>query len=401
MKITKIIIGALLTIGSTMSAFAQTNIPHLQDDQQKTSKAWEFGLGGSIFQFNRTSFSNFNKLNDGGYQFDLDLKHAVYGGNIYLARELNSQFYLDLQGTTGFTKESLNNDDKTKWFYMLGLGIQWRFGQYFGSKYIDPYLRAGINYMHKDFGIFYTGEEGLAPDEMKWVLENVHNKSGIDRKDLMPISLGGGINMWLNDRLGVGLEADYLLMPYKDVANSFQGTVRIMYRIGGKSKKPIPQIEYVETEKVIEKRVEVPVVVEKIVEVPGKTTNQTLCDYFNSITFEFDKDNLTPESEKIIDDIATILKQDPSKKYLITGYTDSKGAASYNENLSQRRAETISKALIDRGIDKIRLKSRGVGSKISVAQPNVADNIRDGDRKVTIESITNTEYWDYLPDNNQ
>lgn len=394
MKIHKIFIYALLASGSIGSLSAQET----STTEQKASKAWEIGIGGSVMQFNRTSFSNFSKI-ENGYQFDLSLRHSVWGGNLYIARELNSHFYLDLQGTAGFTKQALSNDDKNKWYYMAGLGLQWRLGEYFGSKYIDPYLRAGINYMHKDFQIFYDGREGLSPDEMTWVLDNIKNKSGVDRKDLMPVSLGGGLNMWLNDRIGVGFQADYLLMPYKDVANSVQGTVRLMWRLGGKSKKSAPVVEYVNIEKIVERPVVVEKVVEKIVEVPGKTEYKKLSESFNNINFEFDSADLTAESKKTVADIAAILKDDKDNNYLITGYTDSKGSSQYNEKLSRQRAASVVNELVNLGVPQSKLKSRGVGSKISYAKPSASDIVRNGDRKVTIELISNADYWDYLPNN--
>lgn len=389
----RLIIYLLLAAGCASSAFAQDS--DTQPTETKTSsKAWEVGIGGSAFQFSRASFSNFNKLSDGGYRFDLRLSHAVYGGNIYVARELTPHFYIDLQGTAGFTTQSLGNDDKNKWMFMIGPGLQWRLGEYFDSKYIDPYLRAGISYMYKDFSIFYEGEEGLAPDEMSWILENIKNKEGVDRKHMMPISLGGGLNMWMNDNIGIGMQADYLIMPYKNVANSLQGTVRLMWRIGGESKKPQPEVKYVEVEKIVEKEVIVEKIVEK--EVPVDKEIEQLCDFFNNIHFDFDKSTITPQSERSLSQIATVLKRDTSRRYLISGFTDSKGSAHYNSSLSRRRAEAVVKALIDRGVPANMLKSRGLGNKVSYAAPSASNSVREGDRKVTVELISNVDYWNYL-----
>lgn len=228
------IIYMILFAATAYPAVAQT--PDAGSAEKNPAKAWEFGVGGSVFQFSRTSFSNFTQL-ETGYMFNLKLEQAVFGGNLYAAKELNNHFYLDLQGTIGTTGKKPDDNNKTEWLYMLGPGLQWRIGEYFGSKYIDPYLRAGISYMHKEFDIMYAGTEGLNDQQMSWILNNLNNKAGDDRKNLMPVSLGVGINLWLNDRWGVGLQGDYLLMPYKDVANSLQGTLRILYRLGGKSKK--------------------------------------------------------------------------------------------------------------------------------------------------------------------
>lgn len=364
------------------------------ENKNKDSKAWEFGIGASAFQFSRAQFSNFADLNDKGYVFDLRLKHAVYGGNIYVARELSKHFYIDIQGTIGATEDRISGKDKTKMLFMIGPGIQWRLGEYFGSKYIDPYLRAGISYMNKGFNMNYR-YEGLTDEEMSWILANDLNKEGRDKRHLAPISVGGGINMWLNDRWGVGAQADYLIMPYSKIANSLQGTVRIMYRLGGKSKKTQaePIIEYVDRERIVERIVEKPIEVEKIVE---RVEYTKLYELFNNIYFDFDKATLTPKSEKIMDEIAKILKQNASNKYLITGYTDSKGSPEYNLDLSKRRAAAVVNALVDRGVPSGILKSVGVGKKISHIQPNANNDVREGDRKVTIELINNAGYWNNL-----
>ncbi len=392
MKINKFIICSLLSAASVIQIQAQDNEP-----KKKPSKAWEIGIGGSVMQFNRIGFSNFNRDKENGYVFDLELKHAVWGGNIYIARELNPNLFFDVQATGGFTKYALSADNKNKWYYMVGAGLQWRFGEYFGSKYVDPYIRAGINYMYKDFDILYKGSEGLSPDEMKWVMENFDNKDGRDRHHLMPVTMGVGLNTWLNDNFGIGMQADYVLMPYTKVANSIQGTARLMWRIGGKSKKPQSTIEIVEVERIVEK----PVIVEKIVEkeVVKEKEIKELCDFFNNINFEFNKAELTAESKKIVEYIAEVLKQDTSKKYLITGYTDAVGSEQYNISLSRRRAAAVVDYLIENGVPRSIIKSRGVGKKISYANAGESDDIRRGDRKVTVEVITNMHYWNYLPSN--
>ena len=388
----KYLIFTLLLAGGITPLAAQDRTGAQAD---KPRRAWEFGLGGTVYQFNRTSFSNFSKLDNGGYMFDLKLKNTVWGGNIYVARELSNHFYLDLQANVGYAGETWGNDNGS-WLYTGALGLQWRLGGYFNSKYIDPYLRVGAGYMYKDFTIFYTGTEGLSSEEMKWVMDNLQNKAGADKKHLFPVSAGVGVNMWLNDRWGIGLQGDYVLMPYKDVANSLQGTVRIMYRLGGKTKKSAPVVQYVDrpVDRVVEKIVEVEKVVEKIVEVPGK--EKMLINLFNNIHFDFDKATLTSDSEAVLDQVADIIKKDTNDNFLITGFTDARGSQQYNQSLSERRAKTVVDALVQRGVPKDILKARGVAGRIAIAAPSSSDEIRRGDRKVTIEIINNREYWDYL-----
>lgn len=380
-------------IAILLNIFPILNAQELETAQpQKSKKAWELGIGGTVFQFSRVGFSDFTRL-DNGYQFDIGLNHAVWGGGIYAARELNRHFYLDLQGNFGATNKSI--EDKNKLLVMVGLGIQWRLGNYFRSKYIDPYLRAGVNYMYKDFKILYNGSEGLEPDQMSWLLSNFGNKEGRDKKNLVPISLGGGINMWLNDHWGIGLQADYLVMPYKNVANSLQGTARLIWRIGGDSKKPKPVVQYVDREKIVERIIEKEVPVEKEVCVE-KIIIDTLYDMFDQIYFEFDRYEITSESHIVLDKIAAYFKQDTSRRYLITGQTDAKGSAEYNMVLSRNRASTVVKELIKRGVPAEMMKFRGVGKKIAEVSPDASNETRRGDRKITVELVTNDAYWNYL-----
>lgn len=394
MRINKSILLFLCAIvGGLMPLAAQEITLKTKNTKKEDSKAWEFGLGASALQFSRAQFSNFSDLKDKGYVFDLKLKHVVYGGNLYIARELNRYFYLDVQGTIGSTKDLIEGKEKAKMVYMIGPGLQWRLSEYFGSKHIDPFLRTGINYMHKEFNMNYMGIEGLDNEQMSWILSNDLNKDGKDKKHLTPISVGGGVNMWLNDRWGIGIQADYLIMPYNKIANSLQGTARIIFRLGGKSKKTQPRVEYIEREKLVERIIEKPVEVEKVIE---RVEYTKLHELFNNIYFDFNKAVLTKKSEKVIDEIAEILKQNTLNKYLITGYTDSKGSDEYNLDLSKRRAATVVNALVNHGVLSSALRSVGVGKKISHMKSDSSDSLREGDRKVTIELINNEEYWNNL-----
>ena len=209
--------------------------------------------------------------------------------------------------------------------------------------------------------------------------------------NIFPVAFGTGVNMWMSDKVGIGLQADYLYMPHANVANIWQGTARLIFRFCGESKRPKPEYrtveKIVERERIVEKHIPAP-----IVEVP----ESNLCELFNYVYFEFDKSDITAESLPIVDQIADILKQDLTRKYLIIGYTDSRGSERYNIGLSERRAKALVDALLERGIPKDMLKSRGVGKKISYVAPSAPDNTRRGDRKVTIERVINMDYWEYL-----
>jgi outer membrane protein OmpA-like peptidoglycan-associated protein len=77
--------------------------------------------------------------------------------------------------------------------------------------------------------------------------------------------------------------------------------------------------------------------------------------------FDFDKATLRPESAKLIKDIATTLKNNPSWTLQINGHTDSIGDTGYNQKLSSDRAASVGAALLQTGIEASRLQTGGFG----------------------------------------
>ena len=365
------------------------------DSIPRHRKAWEIGVGIHGLQLTRFNVTGFSPGSNGGYRIDTDKRDVLFGGHLYLARELNSHFFLDLQGNADFTADPVRGGKEKRWTAMAGMGLQWRLGEYFRSPYIDPFLRAGANYLYKNFTVGYNGLERLNAEEMKWDLANDFDKEGSDRRHLLPLSVGAGVNLWLNDRLGLGLQADYLVMPYRRVSNAWQGNVRLLWRIGGKRKRPAPEVRYVD--RIVEKVIEKPVIVERVKEVPAR---MDLGELFAGIYFDFDRADITPASAAVLDRIARILCADTSRHYLITGCTDARGSLAYNAALSERRARAVVQALTERGVPAQMLKACGVSKKIAHATPETSDRVREGDRKILVELITNDEYWDHLPMDN-
>ena len=82
------------------------------------------------------------------------------------------------------------------------------------------------------------------------------------------------------------------------------------------------------------------------------------------ILFEFDSNEITPTSIETISRLAQALKsaQAENKPILIEGHTDTTGDASYNVDLSKRRAQTVKDYLVDSyGIAQERLFIEGLG----------------------------------------
>ena len=87
------------------------------------------------------------------------------------------------------------------------------------------------------------------------------------------------------------------------------------------------------------------------------------------IFFDVDKDTIKKTSRPTLDNAVKVLKDFPDVNVEIGGHTDSDGSRDHNVDLSQRRAESVRKYLIDKGIDGSRLTAKGYGPD----QP-IADN---------------------------
>ncbi len=99
------------------------------------------------------------------------------------------------------------------------------------------------------------------------------------------------------------------------------------------------------------------------------------------IHFEFDKDIIRKESFPILDAVAEVLQKNPEMRIEIQGHTDNKGSAAYNAKLSDRRAASVRKYLVAKGIAPERLVSHGYGLSRPIV-PNDTDQNRALNRRV-------------------
>ncbi|MEN8184936.1 MAG: OmpA family protein [Myxococcota bacterium] len=92
------------------------------------------------------------------------------------------------------------------------------------------------------------------------------------------------------------------------------------------------------------------------------------------VTFGFDKADIRPEDEVILDEAARVLNMCGSKRVKVEGHTDSTGPEAYNQALSQRRARAVASYLTAHGITQGRLTAVGLGE----AEPVASNATREG-----------------------
>jgi outer membrane protein OmpA-like peptidoglycan-associated protein len=91
------------------------------------------------------------------------------------------------------------------------------------------------------------------------------------------------------------------------------------------------------------------------------------------VLFDFDSSILKPGAYAELDRIAKILNSYPQTSIRVEGHTDSIGTEAYNQALSEKRALTVKNALIQRGVDPMRIESIGYGESQPISSNNAAN----------------------------
>lgn len=103
-----------------------------------------------------------------------------------------------------------------------------------------------------------------------------------------------------------------------------------------------------------------------------------------SVLFASAKSDLLGEAQVKLNDVAKALaEQDPDSKIVVEGHTDSQGGAAFNQDLSQRRAESVRGYLVSHGIAADRVTAQGFGPTRSIAD-NASAEGRANNRRVEI-----------------
>ncbi len=102
------------------------------------------------------------------------------------------------------------------------------------------------------------------------------------------------------------------------------------------------------------------------------------------IQFAYNDATILPASDSLLTEIATVFKDTPRiKKVEIGGHASTEGSDEHNLNLSDRRAKSVMKWLVDRGgVDAKRLTAKGYGETKPLVTPEETDADREKNRRV-------------------
>ncbi|MEQ8364536.1 MAG: OmpA family protein [Cyclobacteriaceae bacterium] len=108
----------------------------------------------------------------------------------------------------------------------------------------------------------------------------------------------------------------------------------------------------------------------------------------NNIFFDFDQYELKDKSLTELNKVIRLLNDKPSIHVEIGGHTDSDGSASYNKQLSLKRAQSVVSYLVEKGINRARLSEMGYGADHPI-RPNDSDENKQANRRIEFKIIQN------------
>jgi outer membrane protein OmpA-like peptidoglycan-associated protein len=115
----------------------------------------------------------------------------------------------------------------------------------------------------------------------------------------------------------------------------------------------------------------------------AKQTDRGMMLTLGNVLFDTGGDTLKPGADELVSRLSQFLQNHPDIKVRIEGHTDSIGSDSYNEALSQRRAEAVATALETRGVPATRIEAVGRGKSAPVAGNDTSAG-RQQNRRVEI-----------------
>jgi OOP family OmpA-OmpF porin len=113
----------------------------------------------------------------------------------------------------------------------------------------------------------------------------------------------------------------------------------------------------------------------------GASVDRRGCWVLPGMNFATNSAEIEPDSKaRLQREVVPVLERNPGVRIRIDGHTDDRGAAAYNQSLSERRANSVRSYLIEQGIDAGRLEAKGFGEEQPVAPNDTRENLRKNRR---------------------
>jgi outer membrane protein OmpA-like peptidoglycan-associated protein len=117
--------------------------------------------------------------------------------------------------------------------------------------------------------------------------------------------------------------------------------------------------------------------------------------FASGLLFDFDSDAIKAAAAENLRNLSSSLAKYPKTDLLIVGHTDSVGSDSYNQQLSERRAQTTANYLASQGVERARLRTSGRG-ELEPVELNSSDDGRTKNRRVEVAIYASEAYRNEL-----
>ncbi len=113
-----------------------------------------------------------------------------------------------------------------------------------------------------------------------------------------------------------------------------------------------------------------------------------------NITFSTASSSLKVDFYEVLDSVALVLEEFEKTIIAVAGYTDSRGSDSYNQNLSEQRANSVASYLKGKKVNPVRFEVIGFGERNPIADNNTASG-RSLNRRVELTLLPITQEATY------
>lgn len=103
-----------------------------------------------------------------------------------------------------------------------------------------------------------------------------------------------------------------------------------------------------------------------------------------NITFDVDQSNIRSSFYDVLDSVVLVVKEFDQTAIAVGGHTDSTGSFEYNQQLSERRAQSVAQYLLNQGVAQGRVHTTGYGPRFPIAS-NDTEQGRQQNRRVEID----------------
>jgi OOP family OmpA-OmpF porin len=322
-----------------------------------------------------------------GFEGDQKTDDGVFGG-LSLGYNINKRWAAELEFRYTDTESEDQNPNQDIEIWSVGMNALYHFNP--DGPFV-PYVSAGFGVMYFDSGDLGTDDDYM----MNW---------GVGGKYFFQddLALRGDL------RHVVDFHSDraYDQGSGDDVDHNYLASIGLYWQFGGPALPPPPPADSdgdgipdirdkcpdtplgVMVDAVgcppVEKVVPPPPPPKPVAKKPAPAPVTKEIITFN-LLFDFDKYQIKDEMIPILEQVKSILNEDPETAFMVMGHTCSMGSDEYNQRLSERRAASIKNWLVNSGIGEDRLESIGYGE----AQPKYDNSTREGraaNRRVEIQT---------------